>query len=313
MSGVASMLRGWDLLGPILAGERVDVPAITFWKHHPVADQDGHSLAEATLAFQQHVGCDLVKLSPASSYQLVDYGLRDEWIPDGLGRRTVTHRPIGHPDDWLRLPERRAGTGFTGEILGCALRVRRGLAREIPLVITIFNPIFQAVTLAGIDRFLEHIETSPAEVSQGLITIAANTLALMEAFRGAGVDGFYLATLHATPAAMARRIYCRWGAPGDKACVGAMHGSLGIMHLHGEAVPLEACPADVQVLHYDCALAGNPTVTEAMRQFPGVVASGLPAEGLPERRFILSSGCTVPLDVPAAELAALARKYRQAW
>ena len=269
----ASALRGWDLLGPTLAGDRVEVPAIAFWKHHPVADQDGRALAEATLAFQRRVDCDWVKLGPASSYQLVDYGLRDEWIPDGLGRRTVTHRPISHPSDWLRLPELRPGGGFTGEMLGCALRVRRALPREIPLVATIFNPIFQAVALAGMERFLEHIETSPNEVSQGLATITANTTALMHAFRGAGVDGFYLATQHASPAVMAWRIYCRWGSPGDKACLGAMHGALSIMHLHGEGVPLNACPNDAQVLHYDCALPGNPSVADAMRRFAGTVSS----------------------------------------
>jgi uroporphyrinogen decarboxylase len=310
--GVANAIRGWDVLGPILAGERVDVPAIAFWKHHPVADQDGRSLAEATLAFQWRVDCDLVKLTPASSYQLVDYGLRDEWIPDGVGRRTVTHRPVVEPEDWLRLAERRPGGGFTAEMLGCALRVRRALPRDIPIIATIFNPIFQAVTLAGMERFLEHIEASPVEVSQGLTTITANTIALIEAFRGEGVDGFYLASQHASQAAMTRRIYCRWGAPGDKACVGAMHSSLSIMHLHGEGVPIDACPTDARVLHYDATLPGNLAVSDTIRRFAGVVSSKAPPEGLPERRFIVSSGCTVPLDVSDDELAGLVAKYRRA-
>lgn len=311
--GVASALRGWDLLDPLLAGERVGTPAVAFWKHHPVADQNGRSLAAATLAFQRRVECDLVKLTPASSYQLVDYGMRDEWIPDGVGRRTVTHRPIAHPGDWLRLRERHPGGGFTGEMLGCALRIRRALSREIPLVVTIFNPIFQAVALAGLGRFLDHVESSPTEVSHGLATLTANTLALMEAFRGAGVDGFYLATQHASAAAMARRVYGRWGLPGDQACAGAMHGSLSILHLHGDAVPFDACPADVQVLHYDSALPVNPPVREALRLFPGTVASSAPPEGLPEHRFIVSTGCAVPLDVSDEELAARAKQYRKAW
>jgi uroporphyrinogen decarboxylase len=297
-------LRGWDLLEPILAGENPGAPAVAFWKHHPVADQDAGAFAEATLAFQRRVDCDFVKMMPASSYQLVDSGLRDEWIPDGIGRRTVTHRPISEPDDWLRLARRRPHDGFTGEILGAAAMVRRRLAREIPLIATIFNPAFQAVTLAGSARFFEHREAAPDQVAEGLAVISANTVELIEAFRDAGVDGFYLASQHATAG------HRELTATGDAACVAAMRGALSMMHLHGGGIALDACPVGVHVLHYDCTAAGNPSVRAAMRRFGGVVSSGLPDEGLPEQRFILSSGCVVPLGVCDESLAELVCKYR---
>jgi len=305
-------VRGRELLGGILAGDAVDGPAIAFWKHHPVADQDGERLAEATIAFQKEVDCDLVKLGPASSYQLIDYGLRDEWIPDGIGRRTVTRRPVEKPEDWLRLLVRDPFNGFTGKMLACAKIVRRAISREIPVVATIFNPIFQTVALAGIARFLDHAESAPVELSHGLAILGENTRLLMEGFREEGVDGFYLATQHASTTAMAPWVYDRWGSPGDLVCVEAMRGTLSMMHFHGESIQLGAFPSGVEVLHYDCALSGNPSVHQVMNRFPGtVVASGLPAEGMPASRYILSCGCAVPLHVSNDELAAMAEKYRK--
>lgn len=287
-------LRGWDLLRSILAREPFETPAVAFWKHHPVADQDARSLAEATLAFQRRVDCDFVKLTPASSYQLVDYGLRDQWIPDGIGRRTVTHRPVTVPDDWLRITARRPGAGFTGEILRAAALVRRALPREIPLVATIFNPVFQAVALAGERVFGAHRQTAADRVDQGLATLTRNTVALIGALRDAGVDGFYLASQHA-------------GMPcsGDAACAAAMRGSLSIMHLHGEGVNLDAVPRGIDVLHYDCTLPGNPSVNAAMRRFRGIVASVEPPAP------ILAGGCAIPLAVPELELAARVERYRR--
>jgi len=305
-------VRGRELFGRILAGDSVDAPAVAFWKHHPVADQDGARLAEATIAFQRQVDCDLVKIGPASSYQLIDYGLRDEWIPDGIGRRTVTHRPVEKPDDWLRLPARHPFEGFTGKILTCTRIVRRAIPSEIPVVATIFNPIFQAVALAGIERFLDHAESAPVELSRGLAILTENTRLLMEGFREAGVDGFYLATQHASATAMMPVVYDRWGSPGDRVCVEAMRGTLSMMHFHGESIRLEAFPSSVHVLHYDWALPGNPSVRQVMNQFPDtVVASGLPHEGLPTCRYLLSSGCVVPLNVSNDKLAAVAEKYRK--
>jgi uroporphyrinogen decarboxylase len=305
-----ALYRGRDLLDAVLRGESTVVPAVAFWRHHPVADQDATALAEATLAFHRRVECDFVKITPASSFQLIEYGLQDQWVPDGIGHRSITHRPIVCPEDWLRLPSIRPGQGFSAQILLCSRLVRRAVDKEIPVIQTIFNPVFQAIALAGIERFLEHLESAPEELAQGLRTITHNTTVLINRFRDDGVDGFFLASQHARASALPWPVYQRWASPGDQACIAAMKECMRIMHLHGESVYLDACPSGTDVLHYDCTLP-NPTVNETLLKFPGTVSSVAAADELPQRRYIISGGCAVPLGVSDASLATLVRKFRE--
>ena len=109
-------------------------------------------------------------------------------------------------------------------------------------------------------------------------------------------------------------VYDRFGSPGDRACVEQMRGTLSIMHFHGERIRVDAVPKGVDILHYDAAGHGNPGVRQMTKRFPElVVSSVMPPEGLPDRRFILSSGCAVPLHVGNDELAARVERVREAW
>lgn len=70
---------------------------VAFWQHHPVADQHEERLADATCAFQARFDCDLVTITPASSFQLRDLGQTDSWTGDPIGRRTFGPGPVSPP------------------------------------------------------------------------------------------------------------------------------------------------------------------------------------------------------------------------
>src|SRR6218665_505456 len=78
---------------------------VSFWKHHPIADQKAEALAEKTLEFQEKFNCDFIKITPAGSWQAVCHGVTDIWNGDFLGRRIITQTIIAQPDDWLSLPD----------------------------------------------------------------------------------------------------------------------------------------------------------------------------------------------------------------
>ena len=86
-----------------LAGEKLDRSPVALWRHFPVDDQDPHRLAEATLEFQSLYDFDLVKVTPASSFCIKDWGVEDRWTGNPEGTRDYTRRAVHRPEDWARL------------------------------------------------------------------------------------------------------------------------------------------------------------------------------------------------------------------
>lgn len=319
-----------DLLRAVLSGEVMAACPVALWMHHPGRDQDARSLADATCDFQRTFDLDFAKLTPASTYQLIDYGARDRLAGDALGRRTVVDRVIGCPDDWLRLRPYLLPGEFAGRIVAAAALARRRLPHSVPVIATVFNPLFQAVALAGIETLRLHATDRPDLLQHGLGVLTANTCRLIQTYRDAGVDGIFLASQQATSAAFDWEAYLKWGLPGDIACFDAAHGMLSFYHLHGDGIfpdlPRMARPS---VLHYD-ATPANPAPEALLAAGRAGVATGIDVndterggflDGVRARldrwkgpRFILAPGCALRLDSPVAVLHAVvaaARVVRQ--
>ncbi len=66
----------------------LDRPPVALWRHFPVDDQSPEGLAAAVLDFQSRYDFDLVKVTPASSFCLKDWGVDDVWegSPEGTRR-----------------------------------------------------------------------------------------------------------------------------------------------------------------------------------------------------------------------------------
>lgn len=77
-----------------IAGEPVDRLPVALWRHWPGDDQDAAALAAAHLKWQADYDWDLVKVGPASSYSVVDWGLQDRWLGHIEGTRETTQRPV---------------------------------------------------------------------------------------------------------------------------------------------------------------------------------------------------------------------------
>src|SRR4030066_388016 len=83
--------------------EIVDSIPISFWRHFPVDDQNALSLAKSSIAYQNQFDFDLVKVSPSSSFCLVDWGAHDAWKGNPEGTRDYLEPVIKNPEDWERL------------------------------------------------------------------------------------------------------------------------------------------------------------------------------------------------------------------
>lgn len=286
-------------------------------------------MAEAAIAWQRRFDLDLVKLTPASTWPLRDYGVEDADDPqDALGRRRITRRVVARPDDWRRLPRLAPGDGFSRHILGAAARVRRAFP-AVPVVLTVYAPASQAAKLAGPDLLAEHALRHPDSLAEGLRSIADNTCRMIAACADLGLDGVFLAVQTAQADLFTAEAYAGFALSGDRACLDAAMGMpLTILHLHGDKVHAGLFRNRGRaLLHFD-ATPDNPAPESALAEGAlscgpspwGAISGGGAAHALAESvgwldrlkgpRFALSPGCTLPLATPAANIDALVAAAR---
>src|SRR5512136_2460829 len=100
---MSTMMTKRERLLATVQGQPVDRPAVALWRHFPGDDQRPSDLAESTVAFQQQYDWDFVKVTPASSFCIADYGVQDRWAGSLEGTREYTRRAVTRSLDWTDL------------------------------------------------------------------------------------------------------------------------------------------------------------------------------------------------------------------
>lgn len=296
-------------------GELIDRPPVALWRHFPVDDQAPGTLAKATLNFQQTYDFDLVKVTPASSFCVRDWGVEDEWKGHTEGTRQYTKRVIQHPRDWENLPVLDLSAPHLTAQLECLRMIRAELGPDTPLLQTIFNPLSQAKNLAGNETLLAHLRLYPEAVMNGLATIAESTRRFVEACIGTGIDGVFYAVQHAQASLLTLYEYETFGLPGDlNVLEPARELMCNLLHLHGRDVYFSLLPQlQFPIVNWHDRET-YPTLAEAQALFDGVVCGGLRQDTLVYEnqaevqkeaagaiqqtggtRFMLGTGCVVPI------------------
>jgi uroporphyrinogen decarboxylase len=310
-----------------IKGEIIDRPPVALWRHFPVDDQAPETLAKATLNFQRTYDFDLVKVTPASSFCVRDWGVEDEWQGHTEGTRQYTKRVIHDPQDWNKLPVLDPSAPHLAAQLKCLRLIRTELGSDTPLLQTIFNPLSQAKNLAGNETLLAHLRLYPEAVMNGLTTIAETTQRFVEACIETGVDGVFYAVQHAQANLLSLQEYENFGLPNDlKVLEPAQELMCNLLHLHGRDVyfSLLAYLRFPIVNWHDRET--HPSLAEAQKLFDGVACGGLrqdtlvyqnqievqkeAADALQQtggKRFMLGTGCVVPVIASHGNIVA-ARK-----
>lgn len=299
----------------ILSGKKPDRPAVALWRHFPVDDQSPEALAAATLNFQQAYDFDIVKVTPASSFAIRDWGVEDEWTGSTEGTRNYTKRVIHEPQDWEKLAELEPASPHLAGQLACLRLLRQGLSPETPLIQTIFSPMAQAKNLAGNETLIAHIRRHPEAVMKGLATIAGTTRRFVEAALETGIDGVFYAIQHAQAALLTLDEFKTFSLPNDRTALGpADELWCNMLHLHGKNVYFSLLEMiDFHIVNWHDRET-YPTLAEAQGLFKGVVCGGLRQDSLvfedqaavkleaadaiqqtKGQRFILGTGCVVPV------------------
>jgi uroporphyrinogen decarboxylase len=314
-----------ERLQACLNGETPDRPPVALWRHFPVDDQSPESLAAATVHFQQTYDFDLVKVSPASSFCLKDWGSDDVWEGNTEGTRRYTKLVIQKPQDWESLPLLEPSAPHLAGQLACLRQIRVGVGPDVPVLQTIFSPLAQAKKMVGDnERLLVHLRKYPEAVMKGLETIALSTQRFVEAALETGIDGIFYAIQHGQAGLLSLEEYKTFSLPLDKQTVEPA-GELwcNLLHLHGSEIYFELVSEfSFQIVNWHDRDTW-PSLAEAQKIFSGALCGGLGRDTLVYReqadvrreaqdaleqtqgqRFILSTGCVVPIIAPHGNILA---------
>ncbi len=310
-----------------VAGEETDRVPVALWRHWPGDDQRAVDLAEATVAFQRQWDFDFVKVTPASSYCVADYGVQDRWQGNLEGTREYVRYAVQRSLDWTELRVLDPSRGALGRQLEVLRLLKSALGDDVPFIQTIFSPLAQAKNIAGRELLIEHLRTAPDRLKTGLNTITESTLRFIDAMRRSGVSGIFYAIQHASHTVMSEDEYREFGRPFDLQILEALPDAwwFNMVHLHGQA-PMFDLIADypIQVINWhdrECGLS----LAEGRLRFGGVVSGGLGRwnpmhNGTPVdvrtqareaieqthgRRFLLSTGCVIMTTTPQSNIRAV--------
>lgn len=313
-------------LSNCISGNQTDKPPVALWRHFPVEDQEPGLLAKAIVNFQQTYEYDLVKITPASTFCLKDWGVRDVWKGNPEGTREIIEFPIKKPEDWLQLKPLQVKNNYLSAQLECIKQVKSTLPCTTPVIQTVFNPLSQAKNLVGKNNLSTHIRLYPDEVKYALRVITETTIEFIKSFSSLDIDGVFYAVQHAQAGLLSKSEFMEFSRPYDLEILEYCKNYwLNLLHIHGENVYFN------EVSDYPCQIFNwhdqetPPTLEQGKNIFPGVVCGGLRqwetlVNGSPEmviseanraltstngKRMILGTGCVLPITAPHSNIQAV--------
>ncbi len=311
-----------------IAGEPTDRIPAALWRHWPGDDQRAADLARSVIDYQKTYDWDFVKVTPASSFCVSDYGVQDTWEGNVEGTRTITKRVIQRSLDWTELRPLDPTRGALGKQLECLRLIGEGLKDEdAPIIQTIFSPLSQAKYLGGNELLIRHMRTNPDRLQTALNSLTESTLRFIEAIKRYPIVGIFYAMQHASYDVMSEEEYRQFGLPYDRKILEALPEKwwFNMLHLHGDAPMFKlACQLPIQAINWHDQET-EPDLVQGKLLFGGAVSGGLSRWqhahfGTPNsvreqakeaikatngRRFILSTGCVTMITTPLSNIRAV--------
>ncbi len=315
-----------ERLEKTFAGEAADHVPVALWRHFPGDDQRANDLASATVDWQRRYDWDFVKVTPASSFGVLDYGLQDRWVGSLEGTRETTRCVINRSLDWTDLRVLDPARGALARQVEALSLIKSGLDDETPIMQTIFSPLAQAKKLASPELVIKHMRTAPDRLKTGLTTLTESTLRFIDAIRRSGICGIYYAVQMADFGSMTEQEYATFGRPYDLRILEALNTDwwFNMLHLHGDAPIFDAfTDYPVQAINWHDRET-DPDLTAGKAKFKSAVCGGLghwdavhngtPVEVRAQardaiektngRRLILSTGCVTMITSPLSNIRA---------
>jgi len=214
-----------ERLNIILAGEKPDRFAASFWRRFFHKENCAKGTAEAMLDFQKQLDWDFMKINPRADYHIEDWGLKQNFSTSEFTKHTKSDFPVADADDWDRIePLDPLKAPVLAEHLQTVSLIKKGSDSQLPLLMTVFTPLAVAGRMVDDDQLLaDHLAKYPEKVHRALRAITDTFKAFVIELRNAGADGlFYATTQWAASNLITWDQYQEFGVPYDLEVVEAI-------------------------------------------------------------------------------------------
>ena len=316
-----------------LAGEDVDRPPVSMWRHFYAEETAADTLAEAMLGFQRKYDWDFMKVNPRASYHAEDWGLTMR--TGGDGSPEAVSWPVSEPADWTRLEVLDPYAGVLGEQLEALRLIAKGLQGRVPFLMTVFTPLSIAARLVPSEEaFLQQLREHPDSVTHALEVVTETFARYATACLEVGASGlFYATTSWATTDSMTLDEYAASARPYDlRVLEAASEAEFNLLHVCRDNNMLaELGDYPVHAFNWDAHGRGNLSLAEGRTTLgPKVMVGGLPhkdglvdaypgdlaravqdtSDAMGAAGWMLGTGCTFPPNTPEANVRAVASAAR---
>lgn len=329
---MSDKLNHRERIETILAGEKPDRYAASFWRHYFHLENSAEGTVAAMLDFQNRFDWDFIKINPRADYHVQDWGLKLKYSTDEFAKHDKLAFPINSPDHWTKIEPLPTTAPALAEHLEVVRQLRKEVGDDLPLLMTVFTPLSLAGRMIP-DRELlpTHIRDYPALLHSALEAITETFCRYVEELRNAGADGIFYATTHwASADKLTWQEYEEFGLPYDLRVIQASgEDAINVLHVcESNNFLAELAPYDYRsaIYNWDADHATNCSLKKGREMLDNrTLMGGFPyTEKLVElsvddanqrmdqllnefspTELIIGPGCAIPPETPEAILQAI--------
>jgi uroporphyrinogen decarboxylase len=319
----------------LLAGEKPDRLPVSFWRHFYESESSSEQLKTAMLKFEEEFDWDLMKINPRASYHMEDWGNKYEYTGHALDKPKRLDFAVHSADDWEKIsPLNPHKADILADHLKAISLIREKAGDDLPIVMTVFNPISIAGDLVKDDQFLvEQIRTNPDPLHKALKNITKTFTDFSKEAVKAGADGIFFATTQwASHDLISENEYKEFGRKYDMMLLEEVIPATKLNILHvcagSNMLPLFA-DYPFKIVNWDMNDSTNPDAEKGAGILKGkIVMGGVDRKGLlqtgsradlesmverykafaEKQPFILAPDCSIPVTTPDENLRIIKAK-----
>lgn len=324
-----------------LQGEPVDRVPVAAWRHFIPEERRPETLAQISLAHFHGFDWDWLKVNPRATYYAEAWGNQYDYNQYDSVLPKLLDGPLHTPSDLDKITQVNPTTGVFAEHIELVRLIKAGIG-DAHFLQTIFSPLsvlaflvarparhtVEAAVQAQYDGLRHYIRENPQGVHTALQNITTTLAAYAAALVEAGASGLFFAIVKlARQGILTQEEFAEFGKPYDLQVLQAVQGApFNLLHICGQAIYLDVV-VDYPVHAINWASIGqlNPTLSEVSGHDRHALVGGVDElstlrHGTPDavireaksaikatqgRHFLLTPGCGVSIDTPAANLHAL--------
>ncbi|MCY3718821.1 MAG: hypothetical protein OXG07_04585 [Anaerolineaceae bacterium] len=309
------------------AGEPTDRTPVAFWRHWPGDDERAADFARVLIDFQNTFDPDFLRILPAQTWAVADYGLQDTWRGALDGTRHITRHVVERSLDWTNLRTLTPLRGVVGRQLEALRLVLEGLDDDTPVLMSLPSPFTQAGQLTGFPRLFRHMRQRPERLRVGLELLTSGTQRIVDEMQRYPLAGICYEMSLASHEFLSVGEYQTVAWPFDRAILDSLPRAWWFNMISFPVnAPMFRLAADTNLpaINWDDQ-SGEPDLLTGRSRLYGAACAGLSAQeqlhdGTPatvlnraraaqqlcgNRRFILAPGSPLLVTTPLSNLRAM--------